>query len=93
MGDLPPELQAFAALLDAQPSPVREAFQYCLCLAMVEAGKMKLVRTLPGETTPICLFETSAGDSFAVSRPPLDAEQEAALLEALREIIDDDGLG
>jgi hypothetical protein len=32
MSDLPPELAAFASLLDAQPAPVREAFRYCLAL-------------------------------------------------------------
>ena len=37
--DLPPELVAFASLLDAQPAPVRGAFRYCLALAMVEAAR------------------------------------------------------
>ncbi len=32
MDELPPELEGFASLLDAQPQPTREAFQYCLCL-------------------------------------------------------------
>jgi hypothetical protein len=39
MTDLPPELSILASLIDAQPAPVREAFRYCLALAMVEAGK------------------------------------------------------
>ncbi len=43
MTDLPPELSALASLVDAQPAPVREAFRYCLALAMVEAGKARLV--------------------------------------------------
>jgi len=30
MTDLPPEVAAFASLLDAQPEPVRGAFAYCL---------------------------------------------------------------
>jgi hypothetical protein len=38
MTNLPPELAAFASLADAQPEPVRAAFQYCLALAMVESG-------------------------------------------------------
>jgi hypothetical protein len=37
MTNLPPELAAFASVVDAQPEPVRAAFQYCLALAMVEA--------------------------------------------------------
>jgi hypothetical protein len=48
--NLPPELSTFAALLDAQPEPVRAAFNYCLALMMVEAGKAHLVETPPGET-------------------------------------------
>jgi hypothetical protein len=46
--DLPAELSAFAQLLDAQPEPARAAFNYCLALAMVEAGKARLVETQPG---------------------------------------------
>ena len=30
MTDLPPDLAAFASLLDAQPEPARAAFAYCL---------------------------------------------------------------
>ena len=35
--DLPPELQPFASLLDAQPAEVQEAFQFLLATAMHEA--------------------------------------------------------
>jgi hypothetical protein len=49
MTTLPPQLDAFASILDAQPAPVREAFQYCLCLLMVEAGKMRLVEKRSSE--------------------------------------------
>ena len=49
MPDLPPELATFASLLDAQLAPVREAFRYCLALAMVESGKARLVGQEPGE--------------------------------------------
>jgi hypothetical protein len=44
MTDLPPKLAAFAYLFDAQPAPARDAFNYCLALMMVEAGKARLVR-------------------------------------------------
>ena len=54
MKDLPAELQIFGSFLNAQPQPVREAFQYSLCLLMVESGDMKLVKTLPGEVALIC---------------------------------------
>jgi hypothetical protein len=50
--DLPPELSFLASLVDAQPAPVREAFRYCLALAMVEAGKARLVGQEPGKPAP-----------------------------------------
>jgi hypothetical protein len=91
MSNLPPELQQFAALLDAQPGPVQVAFQYAMCLLMVESGKMRLVETVPGENGPYCVFETIAGDTFSVTKPPIDKEAEAALVEQLRAILDDEG--
>ena len=91
MIDLPPELQGFALLLDAQPPPAREIFQYCLCLMMVEVGKMRLVDTVPGEMSPICVFESSAGETFSVARPPMSQEEEAEVIGVLREILDDEG--
>lgn len=92
MDDLPPELQSFASLLDAQPGPVRDAFAYCLCLMMVEADKMRLVNTAPGDTAPICTFETVAGETFSIRQPPLSEEDEAALLEVLRGIMEEEDL-
>jgi hypothetical protein len=68
--DLHTELEAIASLLDAQTRPVRETFQYCLRLMMIEAGKMSLEETVPGDATPICVFETFAGETFSVPRPP-----------------------
>ena len=77
MTTLPPELAAFASLLDAhlcrtiptlpvgtgrcrQPPHVQDAFNYCLCLLMVQAGKMRLEKKVPGETGRVCVFETLA---------------------------------
>ena len=92
MTDLPPDLEGFASFLDAQPTPVREAFQYCLSLIMVEAGKMQLVETLPGETTSIAVFESVAGERFGVARPYLTKEQETELVRVLRELLADEGI-
>ncbi len=61
MTELPAELQALAALLDAQPGHVQVAFQYCLALLMVEDGKASLIATTPGESGAICTFQTVAG--------------------------------
>jgi hypothetical protein len=67
--NLPPELAAFASLLDAQPAPVRAMFYYCLALAMAATGKARLVETVPGENGPVCTFETVAGERFSLPAP------------------------
>jgi hypothetical protein len=92
MIDLPPELEGLASLLGAQPQPVREAFEYCLCLMMVEAGKMRLVDTIPGEVSPICIFESTVGEPFSVARPPMSQKEEAGVIAMLREILKDEGM-
>ena len=92
MPTLPPELAAFSYLLDAQPAPMRDAFHYCLCVLMVEAGKMRLVEKVPGENGEICVFETVARVKFSVTRPALSRDQEAALIDVLREILKEEGL-
>ena len=92
MDDLTPEIQMIGAYVDAQPQTVREAFQYCLALMMVESGKAQLVETIPGDEGIICHFETVAGDSFAIKRPVMSQNQEAEILEAINEILRDEGL-
>ena len=89
MSTLPPELAGFSYLLDAQPAPVRDAFHYCLCVLMVEAGKMRLVEKVPGENGIVCVFETTAHDRFSVTRPAISREQELALIDVLREMLED----
>jgi hypothetical protein len=69
-----------------------DAFHYCLCLLMVEAGVMRLVEKGPGENGEICLFETVARVKFSVTRPALSRDQEAALVDVLREILKDEGM-
>jgi hypothetical protein len=80
MSNLPLELQQLAAILDAQPGPVQVAFQYALSLLIVEASKMQLVETVPGENGLYCVFETTAEDRFSITKPPIDQETEAAEL-------------
>ncbi len=48
MTTLSPELAVFASIVDAQRQHVRAGFRYCLALAMVESGKVRLVETQPG---------------------------------------------
>ena len=92
MIDLPPELAAFASLLDAQPAPVREIFHYCLALAMVEAGKARLIGQEPGEAGAVCTFETATGEQISLARPAMTEEMEAEVREMLREILDEGGV-
>jgi hypothetical protein len=89
---LPPEFEMLSMLIDGQAPPVREAFQYCLCLLMVETGGMKLIGTIPGDSSQLCLFETAVGEQFSIPRPPLSSEEEEGLMEALREILEDEDL-
>jgi hypothetical protein len=53
---------------------------------------MRLADTLPGEGAPVCVFESSAGEVFSVARPMMSREQEAALIEVLRDILRDEDL-
>ena len=59
----------------------RSAFTYWLVLMMIEAGKATLIETRPGEAGTICVFESSAGERFALARPAMSEEREAEVLE------------
>ena len=69
---------------------MREAFNYCLCLLMAQAGVMRLVEKIPGDNGEICVFETTSGDHFSVVKPAISKEQELALIDVLREILEDE---
>jgi len=88
--NLPPEIAAFDAFLNAQPKPVQIAFQYCLALVMVEDGKAELIETLPTDNGAMCRFKTVAGEVFSVAKPPINAEQEAMIIQQLRDILDEE---
>jgi hypothetical protein len=98
MTTLPPELAAFSDLLDAQPAHVRDCFNYCLCLLMAQAGKMRLVEKVPGEPVladgpgngTVCVFETTSGDHFSMVEPKMSKESKAALIDVLREILEEE---
>jgi hypothetical protein len=84
------EFDQFANFLDAQPGPIRAAVQFCLCLLMVEAGKIRLLTTLPGEAGRVCIFSTLTGDLVTVARPPISQEDEAVLIDLLRIILNEE---
>jgi hypothetical protein len=80
MTDLPPELAAFASLLDAhlcpRPIPSRDGLRHAGLRAR--------------ERGTVC-FESPAGEGFSVARPRMSKEEEAALIAKLREIRDEEG--
>jgi hypothetical protein len=59
---------------------------------MVEAGVMRLVEEIPGEGGVVCGFETVTRHKFSVVKPALSRDQEAALIEVLSEILEDEGV-
>ncbi len=91
MPNLPPDFSAIASLLDAQPEPVRAMYHYCLALAMVEAGRARLLGQEPGEAGAVCTFETATGEQISLARPAMTEEMEAEVREMLREILDEGG--
>jgi len=92
MEEFPPALEAFVSLVDAQPGPVREAFQYYFCLLMVEAGKMKTIDVQQGEGPAVHTFEMEGGDRYRVTRPRMEEEKEAKLIEVLRTFLTSEGI-
>jgi hypothetical protein len=100
MTALPPELAVFSDLLDAQPVPLRDTFNYCLCLLMAQAGKMRLVEKVPGEPVladgpgngAVCVFAATSGDHFSVVELKMSKASKAALIDVLREILEEGGV-
>jgi len=89
--DLPPKLQAFASLLDAQPTDVQEAFQFVLATAMHEAGKFELLNV--GEVDGRWHYTFSgAGEVFSVVRPEMTKEMDKKVREEVREMLGEEGL-
>jgi len=72
--DLPPELQALASLLDAQPPEVQEAFQFLPATAMHEAGKLELLNLAGGFPARRTLLVTAISRCQKTSHPNLDHE-------------------
>jgi hypothetical protein len=91
MTNLPPEIPIFTSLVDAQPEPVRAALHYCLALVMVETGVARLVETLPGDTAPICVFETVTGETFCLAKAAIGRQEEEELIATLRQLFDEEG--
>jgi len=81
--DLPPELQAFASLLDAQPPDVQRAFQFLLATGMHEAGKFELLNVAEVDGRWHYTF-SSAGEVFSVVRPEMDKEMERKVQEEVK---------
>ena len=89
--NLPPNLQLFASLLDAQPPGVQEAFQFLLATAMHEAGKFELLNVAEVDGCWHYTF-SGAGEVFSVVRPEMSKEMERKVREVVREILREEGL-
>jgi hypothetical protein len=57
---------------------------------IAQAGKMCLPQTILGENGRVCVFETTAGDRFRVVEPKMSKESRAALIDVLREILEEE---
>ena len=88
---LPPKLQAFASLLDAQPPEAQEAFQFLLATAMHEAGKFELLNVAEVDGRWHYTF-SGAGEVFSVVRPEMSKETERRVRGMVREILVEEGL-
>jgi hypothetical protein len=66
--NLPPNLQTFASLLDAQSGEVQEAFQFLLATAMHEAGEFELVNVAKVDGR-WHYTSSSVGKVFSMVRP------------------------
>jgi len=89
--NLPPNLQSFASLLDAQPPDVQEPFQFLLATAMHEAGKFELLNVAEVDGRWHYTF-SGAGKVFSVVRPAMDKETEKRVREEVRQILAEEGL-
>ena len=89
--ELPPDLERLAALIEQQPPKVREAFHFCLAVALEESGKAKLINTAQVDGRTYYSYKTIAGDVFTVVRPDIDAGVEKAIRRELVGILEEDG--
>ena len=62
--------------MDQHPPEVRQAFQFCLAVAMEEEGATKLINTAQVDGRTWYSYETVAGEIFSVVRPEIGAEAE-----------------
>jgi hypothetical protein len=81
-----PALVAIAHRLGLEPAVTQVAFAYCLCLLMVEAGRMRLVSKTPGDDGPLCHFLSADREVFVIPEPALTAAQLTQLKTILRPI-------
>ena len=79
--ELAPELERVIALVDEQPPEVRQAFQFCIAVAMEEEGAARLVNTAQVDGRTWYSYETVAGEVFSVVRPEIGAEAEREVRE------------
>lgn len=87
----PPELQAFASLLDAQPPRVQEAFPFLLTTAMHEAGRFELMSVVEVDGRWHYTYK-GAGAVFSVVRREMIKEMDRKVREEVRKMFEEEGL-
>ena len=85
---LPPQLDRSAELIDQQPPRVREAFQFCLAVALEESGKAKSINIAQVEGRTHYSYRSVVGGVFVVVRPENGAEVEKAIRQELVGILE-----
>jgi len=81
--DPTPELEPVAALVERQPAVVREAFHFCIAVAMEEDGRARLVNMAQVDGRTWYSYEALSGEVFSVVRPEIDAKTEREVREWL----------
>lgn len=52
---------------------------------------MHMTETVPGCNGEVCVFKTTLGERFSIAKPAMNKAQEAALIDVLREILEEEG--
>ena len=84
---LPPDIEAFAALLAQESPEVRAVMRYALVLLMIDDEKAHQVKTRAADGKEFLRVRTVAGEEFEIERPALSPNAEQMLLDQLRQII------
>lgn len=90
---LPPEFAKVLVAVQAEPEHVRATWRYALVLLMIDEERARITEMRQDGETLHLVLQTWDGVRFAAVRPPISEETEQLLLEQIREIRSDAGVG